>query len=222
MSVRPALGLGRRLALRGLHAASRLLAGYAAPLVDEVVRRHGLRGATARLRQLQAIVDAIEARIGERDAHLVIGWASLWNGCRFCALGHVHAANLAHFRDTGELFPLDEDDLARRLHTDSDAQLLAHLRAALGERHPATLARLERLYQLKAGHVPHPALVPDAPPTHDRDDDVLALAITTYDWLNPYSLAADEGPPELIALSPLQRDRDLRRRHATARAAARV
>lgn len=219
---RPGLGLGQRLALRGLHAASRLLAGYAAPLVDEVVRRHGLRGGMARLQQLQTIVDAIEARLGERDAHLVVGWASLWNGCRFCALGHVHAANLAHFRDTGELFPLDEDDLARRLDTDSDAQLLAHLRAMLGERHPDALARLERLYQLKAGHVPHPALTPGAAPNLDRDDDLLALAITAYDWLNPYSLSADEGPPELVALSPLQRDRDLRRRHATARAAARV
>lgn len=220
MSPRRPLGLGQRLALRGVHALSRLFVGYRTPFLDEVVRRHGLRGSAARLRQAQAIADALEHGLGERDAHLLIGCASLWNGCQFCALGHIHAANLAHFRDTAELFPLDEDELARRLHDDTDAALLAHLRDALVD-HPAALARVERLYQLKAGHVPHPALQPGAPPTREREDDLLALAITAYDWLNHFSLAGEGERPELVVLSPLHRDHDLRRRYAVARTAAR-
>lgn len=219
MKPRRALNLGERLALRGIHALSRAFAGYRAPFLDEVVRQYGLRGAMARLRRAQEIADLLEAELGERDGHLLIGFASLWNGCLFCTIGHIHAANLAHFRDTGELFPLDEDDLRRAIVRNDDAELLAQIRGSLA-RHPALAARFERQYHLKSGEVPHPSLLPGAGPSASREDDLLALAITTYDWLNHCSLLS-EGDGELVALSPLQRDRALRGRYAAARAAAR-
>jgi hypothetical protein len=212
------LGPGMRLLLRGIHAINRLTLGYSAPFLDEVVRHYGLRGAMTRLGRVQEIAELLEARLGERDAHLMIGFASLWNGCGFCTLGHIHAANLAHFRDTGALFPLDEDDLRRRMREEGDAEMLAHLTDVLAGEHASTLARLQRQYQLKTGEVPHPALLPGTPAAATPEDDLLALAITAYDWLNHCSLVGPEDE-ELIALSPLQRDRDLRRRYAAARKA---
>ena len=163
MKPRRPLGPGMRLLLRGIHAVNRRTLGYSAPFLDEVVRQYGLRGALTRLTRVQEIAELLEARLGERDAHLLIGFASLWNGCSFCTLGHIHAANLAHFRDTGALLPLAEDELRRRMLADDDAALLAHLRDVLADQHAATLARLERQYQLKTGEVPHPALLPGTP-----------------------------------------------------------
>lgn len=218
MKPRRTLGPGMRLLLRGIHAVNRRTLGYSAPFLDEVVRQYGLRGALTRLTRVQEIAELLEARLGERDAHLLIGFASLWNGCSFCTLGHVHAANLAHFRDTGALLPLAEDELRRRMLADDDAALLAHLRDVLADQHAATLARLERQYQLKTGEVPHPALLPGTAAATTPEDDLLALAITAYDWLNHCSLVGPETD-ELVALSPLQRDRDLRRRYAAARQA---
>lgn len=222
--MRARLRLHQRAALRALSVLGRLTTGYDVPFLADVVAQYGLRGAMARLGTLEKIVAVLEAAWGTRDAHHLIGFAALYNGCHFCALGHIYAANLVHFRDTGAVFPLDERALRERMRVDDDRQLLDFVRARLTDpTHAGLVALLERQFQLKVGEAPHPALgtAPAGSPT-ERVDDLLAMTITAYDWLNHCSLASGTGESEVVSLiAPLHRDRALRRRYDAARAAAR-
>lgn len=215
---RARLRLHERLALRGIDLLGTLSGAFRVPFLEAVVAQYGLRGAFARLGKVEQIVAALEAELGDSDSHFVVGFASLYNGCEFCSLGHIYAANLLYFRATGRLHPLDELEIRDHLRVDSDRELLDFSLGRLAAPEHAPLAALlERQHRLKTGELPHPALgtAPADAPT-ERRDDLLAMAISAYDWLNHCSIRGDDN--EIVSLViPLHRDRALRRRYAAAR-----
>ncbi len=205
MSRRERLNLGERLVLRAINGFSKLTYGYDAPFLEEIVKVYGMREGFKRASSIEEIIDRFETKLGERDGHIVLGYASLWNGCEFCSLGHIYAGNLAHFRDTGELFPLDEQVLRAKLREGDDAEILEYTAASLPE-HSRLRELLLRQFELKSG----------AAPGDNEDDELLAASIAAYDWLNHCSIYGDPGVP-LVALSPLQKQRTLRRLYNKAR-----
>lgn len=186
-----------------------LLEGYALPFTDDVVRSFGVRGAVLELFRYNRVKDALAARYGERDAHLLLGFAALWNGCGYCSVGHVFASNLLRFREQGLLFPIDQDETERLQHM-PDEQAMERVRELLrgDSRYARVLGLLERQLKLKRG---------EALGSTD-DDELLQACNAALDISNECSILAgiDVDPHEVPPLSPLSRDYLLRHRYEAA------
>ena len=188
--------------------------GYALPFTDDIVRSFGVRGAAVELLRYRRVAAALGARYGDRDAHLLLGFAALWNGCGYCSVGHVYASNLHRFREQNLLFPIDQDE-AERLQHMTDQQAMDRVRELLrgDSRYARVLALLERQFKLKRG---------EAEGSTD-DDAYLKACNAALDLSNECSILAgiDADPHEVPPLSPLSRDYLLRHRYEAARQAVR-
>jgi len=179
--------------------------GYAVPFLATVLQEHGILDGMSRLNALAGLMTAAEQDLGERDAHLLVGFASLFNACEFCSVGHVYAAALAEFDETGGVFPIDEADVRRWLDK-RDHEVLGEAEARLAPKRYADSRRwLRRLYELKSG---------DA--ATDSVDRLLVRIVAAYDWLNFCSVTPDDEehvPP----LSKRAKDTKLIERYRAAR-----
>jgi hypothetical protein len=188
--------------------------GYALPFTDDIVRSFGVRGAAVELLRYRRVAEALEARYGERDAHLLLGFAALWNGCGYCSVGHVFASNLLRFREQGLLFPIDQDE-AERLQHMTDEQGMDRVRELLrgDSRYARVLALLERQFKLKRGEA-----------EGETDDDAMLKACNAaLDLSNECSILAgiDTDPHAVPPMSRHSRDYLLRHRYEAARQAVR-
>ncbi len=179
--------------------------GYAAPFLTEVLHQHGIVDGMSQLTKLAALMSTAETQLGERDAHLLIGFASLFNACEFCSVGHVYAAALAEFDETGEVYPISEADVRRWLDK-RDSEVLAEAEALLApKRYDDSRRWMRRLYELKAGDDPA-----------DATDHLLARLVAAYDWLNFCSVNADDEE-QVPPLSKRAKDKKLIERYRRAR-----
>jgi hypothetical protein len=187
--------------------------GYALPFTEEIVRVFGVRGAVEELARYRRVAAALDARYGERDAHLLQAFAALWNGCGYCSVGHLFASNLLRFRDEGVLFPIDQDEL-QRLSSMTDARVMERAREQLSDPTYAPILRLlERQYELKQGTAEGTT----------SDDAWLLACNAALDLSNECSILAgiDMDPHAVPPLSPIAKDRLLRHRYEAARQAER-
>jgi len=177
---------------------SRRTEGYAVDFAGELVRQYGVRGLLRWGRQANDSWKRLVNDFGEEDAHLLAAFSSLWNGCLYCAEGHLLAHNLHVFHEGQRLFPLDEHEL-RELARLRDAEILDLLRARLGEAHAKKLALVLRQHAIKNAveepRTPEPVL-----------DTQLRHAITLYDWINECSIMTEAKPPPL---GPIAKDKAL-------------
>jgi hypothetical protein len=180
--------------------------GFSFAYMDEMLRQHGLRGMFTTMAAADRAWKKLNTWFGEQDAHLLAGMGSLWNGCAYCAVGHIWAHNLLLFEKTGELFPLDEAELMELLRKPDD-EILALLRQRLApfERQQQLI---ERQYQIKRGA-----------PLQDELDSHLDVCNALYDWVNDCTIQPVEHPAPLMDRKG--RQRDLRERYEKARAQAR-
>jgi hypothetical protein len=185
---------------------SRHTEGYSVDFTGELVRQYGVRGVLRFGQQANSAWKRLVNDFGEEDAHLLAAFSSLWNGCLYCAEGHLLAHNLHVFHDGQRLFPLDEHEL-RELVRLRDAEILDLLRARLGA-HAKKLALVLRQHALKnaveAPSPPEPAL-----------DVRLRHAITLYDWINECSIMTEAEPPPL---GPIAKNKALLASYRQARA----
>lgn len=198
-----------RLFLTLVQAAYRRTEGYTLDLAVELVRQRGIRGFLRFGSATQAAWTGLVRTFGERDAHLLAGFASLWNGCGDCARGHLLAHNLLFFRETGELFPLDELEVPALLR-ERDLAIIGHLRERLGTaEHVRALRLIERQLLLKLSRAE-----PDG-----EEDRILCRSIAVHDGVSACSTTAggEPPPPGRVAL-----ERELRERYAAARQSARA
>jgi len=206
--------LRHRVVAGVFNAMSWVANGYTAPFTSELIRSFGVRGMAERTAEIIELAALIEVELGERDGHMLLGFASLWNGCSVCALGHVYAGNLAHFRDRKTLHPLDERELSRRMRHNTDGELLAYVERCLSAPDDARLLGLiRRLYVIKREGKDEQ--VDERP----GDSEMLAAAISAYDWMNLCTIYGEGDDPPMIAFSSLNRAYRLRSRYARARAA---
>ncbi len=205
MTDRTRLTLVERAVASTMETLSRRFAGFSPPFLREVVRVYGIRGAYRRLALMSEVVVELERELGMCDAHVLIGYASLWNGCYYCALGHLYISNLVYFRDTGELYPLAEGEVAEWADA-RDEEILQRTRECLaGAPFEPLRNLLERQVDLKWGHAN----------VESRTDELLELSIVAYDWFNQCTIVAPDD--EIVPLNELARDRALIRRYRYAR-----
>lgn len=208
-----ALSLSQRWFVSLLRAMTRFGAGYdMQPIQEEMVRTLGV-GGTMKLMKLGAEVTSRLAHVvGDYTAQTVIAVAAMWNGCRYCVIGHNYSANLFRFRDVGLLGPLDEADLVGMMSL-TDKETLAVLRDKFETSEPRTWHLLERMYQLR-----FQAITPVEP-----EDQLLKATLAYWEWLNECTivLGIDARPDNVPALGFMRPPAKLLRDYHHAREAAR-
>ena len=209
-----ALSLSQRWFVSLLRAMTKFGAGYdMQPIQEEMVRTLGV-GGTMKLMKLGAEVTSRLAHVvGDYTAQTVIAVAAMWNGCRYCVIGHNYSANLFRFRDVGLLGPLDEADLVDMMSL-TDRETLEVLRNKFETSEPRTWHLLERMYQLR-----FQALAPIEP-----EDQLLKATLAYWEWLNECTivLGIDARPDDVPALGFMRPPAKLLRDYHHAREAART
>ncbi|MBC7173559.1 MAG: hypothetical protein H5U40_14055 [Polyangiaceae bacterium] len=104
------LSFFERAVIRALDVSWGAYAGYSAPYTEDLCRGYGLRTTMKILGAMTAALKDLDKAYGATTAQVIVGVSGVWNSCRFCGAGHLFAANLMYFRDTGKLFPLSERD----------------------------------------------------------------------------------------------------------------
>ncbi|MBZ0119833.1 MAG: hypothetical protein K8H88_22785 [Sandaracinaceae bacterium] len=205
------LSLFERISVRVLDAAWGAYAGYSTIYLEELCRTYGLSAMTKLLGEMGKATDVLAKQHGDVAAQTIVGMAGTWNGCRFCGAGHLLAANLLYYRETSELFPIDERDvLAMEMMT------FEQLRSWLAERldsQPRTrpVGRLvDRLLDLQMG---------DARVAND-DDAMLKRALDLWTITNMCSTTVtfDLDVDVVPALATVGKDKKLLKRYRAARA----
>jgi hypothetical protein len=204
MSTSAPYRLAVRLLARASEVVSKWQRGYAVPFGAEMIYTMGFRGVAKAGKQLDQSAKAITKVFGDRDGQLLMGMAALWNGCTFCSVGHVYAANLYHFRDTGSLLPLDEREVTS-LQRQRDREVIDELSQRFAAPLPRTATLLARQFALKSGSTNGVT----------EDDDGLRLALAAWDWLNECTITSDRA--EVPPLCILAKDKALLERYHAAR-----
>src|SRR5262245_17558525 len=205
MAERRDVGVFGRAAARLMNALTLRSQGYELPFYEEFFRSLGVLGYLKFVGNLAKISELLIARYGDRDAQILIGLAAMWNGCDFCSVGHVFAANLYHFRQEDRLLPLDEKAMPE-LTRMPDGDGIARISEIFGEPQYERLRGLiAREHALKAGRAQGAG----------DDDGYLRGCLAAWDLINECSIVAvyDEIPP----LAPIAKERALRDRYLAAR-----
>jgi hypothetical protein len=198
------LSFGERMFVKMLNGFSRMTEGYYFAFAEELVRQHGVKGMMKWGGATAAATKAILEYFGHEDGHLMAAFASFWNGCDYCAYGHVLAHNLHYFEHTGKLFPLDEEEVLPLMRT-RDTDVMNELRRRFAAPEFARkLQLLERKNQLRL----------EEGPADQPDDKMLLRCIALYEWINECSIVAEAPAPPL---GPIAKKRDLHQRYLEAR-----
>lgn len=207
------LNLLQRSFVSALRMLTKVSAGYdMRPIQEEMVRTLGV-GGTMRMMKLGAQITATLSRaVGDYTAQTLIAVAAMWNGCRYCVIGHAYSANLFRFRDLRQLGPLDEEGLIDLMSlTDDEAHAVLRQKFAASE--PRTWHLIDRMFQLRFRE-----LDPVEP-----EDQLLKATLAYWEWLNECTivLGVDARPGNVPALGFMRPTARLLREYDEARQAAR-
>ena len=165
-----------RLFLRLLRWMEMKTFGFKHPFSEELVRSSGFVGALNFGKAVGKAMAGLEKRYGLLVSNLIMAFAGLWNGCRYCGVGHLYAANLLHFKATGRLYPIAEADVPW-LQELSYEESMVRVRGMLSdEEFDEHLRIIERLYEIRGGAE-----------SKNEEDRLLALALASWAWLNECS-----------------------------------
>ncbi|MFK7987791.1 MAG: hypothetical protein AB8I08_17370 [Sandaracinaceae bacterium] len=183
------------------------------PFNAELVRTFGTRKAIEYLTVLGNISTRAEKLWGEADSQMMVGMSAFWNGCLYCSVGHVRAANIAIHRDRKLLCPLTHYRIPA-LSELKDGEAISAIRKSLaGDDYASTRRLANRMYELK---------IEGAESTGSDEDEMLLALVDGWSFLNDCSILsgvdarADRVPP----LSIVAKDKALVQRYQDALGAA--
>lgn len=186
---------------------------YDAQLLLGVKRLVGWRRLFPVMEQLGITRGAINARYGNVVGNLVLAMTGSLNGCRYCGVGHLYAANVYYFESTGRLFPIDELR-THELQSMPFEALNDYFQESLSDSEFAETRRvLQRVFRLRMGHLPE-----------DDEDRELQRGIDVWDFVNEctipfgYDVKLENFGPALSDPVPL----NVIRRYRAARAKERT
>lgn len=168
---------------------------YEPQFIGSILRVYGIREGVAFMQKLNAMFLEMGSRYGTVLGSLVLSISASFNGCRFCGVGHLYAANVDHFRATGKLFPLDERELVE-LHKLPFNEVKQSILQHLSEPEFVEARRVvERIFALRMGQ-----------PTESDEDRVLKHALDLWNALAEctlgFSFTADAAELAPIVLQP--------------------
>ncbi len=192
------LSLTQRLVASLFDAATYSRMRSSLPFATKLIRQFGTKDAFRYFLLLGDVGPHAEKVLGEADGQLLIALSAMWNGCRFCALGHCLAANMVRFRDEGLMCPLTHVEMMR-LQTQRDDAAMARIEEVLSApEYDRTRKLAHRMYELEFG-------IAGVGTEHDK---LLAGLLATWAWLSECSiLAMDTSPHEIPPLSPVAKDK---------------
>lgn len=201
------LSLGERFVVKAMNVFSRVGYGISSTFHDDYVRTFGVGEYIKWLGEGFRITKLLEQRWGTVEGQMIISMAGLWTGCRWCSTAHMLIANLTHFRNEGELGPIDELELAQWQEL-RDPQVLELLERRFVDRWAPLAAVAQRLYALRTGK---------AQPETD-DDYLLVRANTMWEWIIECTITGFDIEPESVpAWGSVGRNRELITRYRQAR-----
>lgn len=207
MSHPPQVPALTRLGASAMRLMNRITQGYDPVFLSQLLHQLGPGELMRWGEEVTAIVEALEAELDPACAQHVIAFAALLNGCRVCSVGHMYAGNLELFDATGRLFPVDERDVFSLQQLEDD-ELLWELSASLKDGYVDTFERIAQLYELKT----------DVRSARTALDHLLLRAVAAWDILADSTvLCTVEDPANIDPLTPIAKNKSLRRRYAVAR-----
>lgn len=179
---------------------------------EEFVRTYGIRGFIKFGKTIGDTIAFLAEKYGEPEAHHLVGFAGMMNGCRWCGVGHTLTANLLIFQEAEALFPIDERELPELQKLEDDAILKVFQDRLEATPWAPVLPLIERITQLR-----------DGDKRTDSDDDVyLGLALDLWDWTNECTIETgfDIEAKDVPTLALLNKNRALYERYRSARDAS--
>lgn len=205
---RASLTVGQRVFVWAFRRFSTAFAGFPDPFVEEHVRGEGVRGYLGWAKSAFAVMAMLEKRFGPVESQLLIAFAAMWTGCRWCSVGHVLTSNVELFKREGELGPLDELTIPQLQMMQDPAVLEELLRRFSGPRWERLNPLIRRQYLLRSGQVEE----------ESRDDELLQAINTVWEWVVECSIIAmDIDPSKIPPQTPIGKDRKLLARYYEAR-----
>ncbi len=202
------LTLGQRAFLLVWEPFVAMGVGSKNPLMKEVVLTFGVREYLKRVQMMYEVLKLLEKRWGTLEAQIIIAFAGLWSGCRWCSVGHVYAANLELFKRDGVLLPIDEREVPD-LQLSTDEEVIALVEDRFTDPRWDTIRDvLHQQYILRSGQVEEA----------NRDDQLLQMANYMWEWFNECSITVmDMDPAAIPPQSFIGKDHALIKRYHEAR-----
>lgn len=188
-----------------LEAIGKKLWGFKPNLMKDIVEQRG--GASSVIWVVKNLpkFEKILKEWGPVRTHLLVSTISGINGCPYCTYGHGYAAQLHYFKQTGQLFPIDEHEMMN-FNSKEEKEIVTCLKDAYEKTNLKTeLADLDRMLELKS----NPAL------TSTKDDKYILQLINLFELLN--SCAIKSNTKEDAAHDPINKDTALIKRYTSAR-----
>jgi hypothetical protein len=183
--------------------------GYRVPFSGELLRTLGFARMMEFAKLSEPIMEEAVRVFGERDSQALCGMSALFNGCPYCSVGHLLAANLLHLREKDALFPLDEQDVPalRRMR---DADIVTQVRQRLSATEPRLLARIERALALR-----------DETRVAEGEEDAALRALGgLWSIITECSVQFEVPASTIPPLDKIAKDKALRARYAALRSEA--
>lgn len=177
--------------------------GYTVPFTEQMIRGMGFRSLN-KLGEKLDVVTLLIAEFGERDAQLIAGVGAIGIGCPVCSIGHTYAANVYHYRDHGELFPISETEVIGM-----QSRTYPELRALVADR--LAEPRFERLRKLLTRQLELREGTGDPTP----EDKWLVAANSVWDLLVEFTIEC--GAEVSHPFAEINRDKELVGRYRRAR-----
>jgi hypothetical protein len=205
---RESLTVGQRIFVWAWRRFSVAFAGFPDPFVEEHIRGEGVRSYLRWAKSGFDLMRMLEKRFGPAESQMIIAFAAMWTGCRWCSIGHVLSGNLELFKREGVLGPLDELTIPE-LQMMEDTEVLEHLlQLYSGPRWERLNPLIRRQYLLRSGQAEE----------ESRDDELLQAVNTVWEWVVECSITAmDMNPADIPPQTPIGKDRKLRARYYEAR-----
>lgn len=206
--MRRELTVGQRAFLWVYLRFTNMFVGFSDPFAAEHIRMEGVGGFLRWAKASFELLDQLTKRFGVVEAQLIIAFAAMWTGCRWCSIGHVLTANLELFKREDALGPLDELTIPD-LQLMRDEELLALLQQRFsGPRWEELRRVMVRQYLLRSGQVEE----------ESRDDQLLQTTNIIWEWVVECSIMAmDIDPASIPPQAPIGKNRKLRARYYAAR-----
>ena len=124
------MGIFTEAAIKLLEMPGQVLWGFKPNLMRSIGEQHGAAKALTWFVRNMPRYEKTVKDWGPIRTHLLVTEISVLNGCPYCTYGHAYALQLHYFKETGQLLPVDENEMVA-WHTLSEAEAIGQFRSLI-------------------------------------------------------------------------------------------